>query len=239
MKQIIPLFNREFAGYFRSPIAYVLLIVFLLVLIGMTWFLGGFFQNRDANLERMFIFIPWIFMVFIPAVGMRLWAEEKKTGTCELLFTLPVSVGEAVIAKYLAAWAFIGLALVLTFPMPLTIEYLGDPDWGPIFTGYFGAFLMAGAFLGIASLASALTRNQVIAFVLAKIVCVILVISGYSAFGNFIGWMPVWLVDALANFSVTTHFEPLKNGLMTLKDILFFVSVAGFGLILNVIVLSR
>ncbi len=239
MSAILSIFKREFLSYFRSSLAYVFLIVFILLSISLTWFVGSFFKSDDANLNRFFVFLPWVFAIFTPAVGMRLWAEERKTGTWELLLTLPVSVTQAVVGKFLAGWAFITLALFSTFTMPASVAYLGDPDWGPIISGYFGAILMAGAYLSICSLTSALTKSQVIAFVLGFIICLLLVLSGWSIFSELFSGLPVAIVDAISNFSFITHYESMMRGLITIKDILFFVSLIIFSLILNIVVLER
>ena len=241
MHKVLTLFKREFFGYFRSPVAYVFLGVFLIASIGLPWFLGGFFESNDASLQRFFVFMPWVFLFLIPAVGMRLWAEEKRSGTWELLFTLPISTTQAVVGKFLAGWVFVMLALALTFTMPLTIAYLGSPDWGPVFTGYLGSILMAGSYLSICSLTSSLTKNQVISFVLSLGACLVLVLLGWSVFDDFMLALnlPVMLVDVLANFSFTTHFDPFTKGLITLKDFVFFVSLTVFSLAVNVIILER
>ena len=241
MKAIFTVFKREFFGYFRSPVAYVFLIIFLVAAIGLTWFLGGFFDTNNASLTRFFMFQPWIFLFLIPAVGMRLWAEEKRSGTWELLFTLPLSVTQAVFGKFLAGWAFLSLAVLLSFTMPLTVAYLGDPDWGPIFSGYFGSILMAGTYLSICSLTSALTKNQVISFVLSVFACLVLVFLGWSVFNDLMvsAHFPVWMVDAFSNFSFIPHFDPMVRGLVTLRDIIFFLSLGAFSLFVNVLVLER
>ena len=241
-KQILfALFKREFMSYFRSPVAYVFLAVFLVASVSLTWFIGGFFDSNDASMHLFFDALPWVYLFLIPSVGMRLWAEEKRSGTWELLFTYPVDVSLAVIAKFLAGWAFISLALVFTVTMPITVAYLGEPDWGPIFTGYLAAILMAGAYLGICSLASALTQNQVISFVISFIVCLGLVLLGWSVFNDFLnmmGW-PVAAVDFIANLGFIPHFEPMTKGLVTMGDLLFFFSLIGITLWLNTIVLER
>lgn len=241
MNLTLAIFKREFLGYFRSPVAYVFLAVFLMAAVGLPWFLGGFFESNQASLDTFFFFLPWVFLFLIPAAGMRLWSEEKRSGTWELLFTLPISVFQAVIGKFLAGWAFIALALLLTLAMPATVAYLGDPDWGPIAGGYFGAVLMAGGYLAICSAASALTKNQVIAFVMSVVACLALVLLGWSVFNElmFALSLPVGLVDGLSNFSFITHFEPMGKGLIQLKDLLFFLSLIGFCLCLNVLVLER
>lgn len=241
MKSILTICHREFCGYFRSPVAYVFLAAYLTLTIGLTWFVTKWFDRGEANLTAFFMFVPWLFAIFIPAVGMRLWAEERRSGTWELLFTLPITIGQAVVGKFLAGWLFITLAILLTFPMPLTAAYLGDPDWGPIFSSYLGAIMMAGAYLGICSFTSSLTKNQVISFVIGACLCLLLVLLGYSPFNQLLislHW-PIWLVDAISNFSFTPHFEMLTKGLVTLKAVIFFGGLTIFTLGLNVLVLER
>jgi ABC-2 type transport system permease protein len=240
MSQITPLFKREFLGYFRSPVAYVFLVVFLLATVGLAFFAGGFYRNNEASLHTYFVFHPWLFLFLVPAAGMRLWSEEKRTGTIELLFTLPVTTLEAILGKFLAAWAFLALAILLSFPLALTAAWLGDPDWGVIASSYVGSILMAGAYLGVCSLTSAFTKNQVISFVLSVMVCFILVLLGSSIFnGAMSAVFPIWLVDLIANFSFTTHFEPFMKGIVDPKDVVFFLSLTGFVLFLNLLVLQR
>lgn len=234
-------FKREFLSFFRSPVAYVFLAAFLIAAITLTWYPGQFFDSNNASLEGFFTFIPWIFLILIPASGMRLWAEERRAGTWELLFTMPLSVGQAVLGKFLAGWAFVSLAILLTFTLPVTASFLGDPDWGPIFTGYFGSILMAGAYLSVCSLTSAFTKNQVISFVISFVICMVLVFLGFSMLNEAmleLGW-PVWLVDSIANFSFITHFEPMQQGLIAVRDVLFFFALMAFCLALNVVVLER
>jgi ABC-2 type transport system permease protein len=241
MSAFAPIFKREFLGYFRTPIAYVFLTVFLVLSVGLTWYIGGFFESNDASLGRFFPFLPWVYLFLIPAVGMRLWSEEKRSGTWELLLTYPVTKEAAVLGKFMAGWAFIALAVTGAFPLALTVAWLGDPDWGPILAGYVGALLMAGAYLSVCAFVSALTRNQVIAFVLSLVLCLVLVFLGWSVFNDLllgIG-LPVWLVDGLANFSFVTHFEYFARGLVTLSDLLFFLILGAVMLALNVIVLER
>jgi ABC-2 type transport system permease protein len=240
MSQVVPVFKREFLGYFRSPVAYVFLISFLVLSVGLAWFVGNFFQANLASLESYFVFLPWIFVVIVPAAGMRLWSEEKRTGTLELLFTLPITPLAAVLGKYLAAWTFLALAIVLSFPMAITVGFLGSPDWGVIVSSYLGSILMAGAYLGVCSLTSALTKNQVISFVVSLLICLVLVFLGWSVFGGILGAVfPVWLVDLLSNFSFTTHFNAFTKGIIDPKDVMFFLSLAGFTLFLNVLALER
>jgi ABC-2 type transport system permease protein len=240
MSQITPVLKREFLGYFRSPVAYVFLIVFLMASVGLAFFIGGFFKANLASLESFFTFHPWLFLFLIPAVGMRLWSEEKRTGTVELLFTLPVTTLEAVLGKFFAAWAFLTVAILLSFPMVITLAYLGHPDWGVVASSYTGSILMAGAYLGVCSLTSALTKNQVISFVLSVLACLILLFLGWSVFnGALQAILPVWAVDLVANFSFITHFNAFIKGIIDPKDIVFFLSLTGFTLFLNVVALER
>ena len=242
MRQIGPIFKREFLGYFRSPVAYVFLIVFLVASVGLAFFAGGFFKAGLATLESYFYFHPWLFLFLVPAAGMRLWSEEKRAGTVELLFTLPITTLEAVIGKFLAAWAFLAIAILLSFPMALTLGYLGNPDWGVIISGYAGSILMAAGYLGVCSLMSALTKNQVISFVLSVFTCVILVLLGTSMFSGFLtGFLnlPVAITDLVANFSFLTHFDAFAKGIIDPKDVIFFLSLTGLTLFLNVVVLER
>lgn len=240
MSQIKPIFKREFLGYFRSPVAYVFLVAFLVASVSLSFFVGGFFKADLASLDSYFFLYPWLFLFLIPAIGMRLWSEEKRLGTIELLFTLPVTTLDAVLGKFLAGWAFLTLAILLSFPMALTVAYLGSPDWGVIGTSYLGSVLMAGAYLGVCSLASALTKNQVISFVVGVLTCVVLLFLGWSVFSPVLNSVfPVWLVDILSNFSFITHFSPFMKGLVDLKDVMFFLSLIGFTLSINVVALER
>ncbi len=240
MSQIAPVFKREFLGYFRSPVAYVFLIVFLVASVGLAFFVGGFFKANQASLQSFFVFHPWLYLFLIPAVGMRLWAEERRGGTIELLFTLPLTTLEAVLGKFFAAWAFLVLALVLTFPLALTVGWLGDPDWGVIVAGYLGSALMAGAYLAICSVLSSLTKNQVIAFVLGVVVNLALVFLGWSVFNGVLsGFLPVPAVDFIANLGFIPHFDALSKGIIDPRDLAYFGSVMALALTINVVVLER
>lgn len=240
MSRVASIFKREFGGYFRTPVAYVFLVVFLMLSVGLAFFVGQFFDSNVASLESYFSFHPWLFIFFAAAVGMRLWAEEKKNGTIELLFTLPITPLDAVLGKFLAAWAFLSIAILLSFPMAITIGFLGSPDWGVVITSYFGSILMAGSFLAVSSLTSAFTRNQVISFVVSVCVNLVLVLMGWSIFNGAMGRvMPQWLVDTISNFSTMPHFEPFTKGMVDLKDVVFFLSLTVFCLFLNVVALER
>jgi len=238
--QIAPVFKREFLGYFRSPVAYVFLVVFLVASVSLGFFVGQFFKANLASLERYFVFYPWLFLFLIPAAGMRLWSEEKRSGTIELLFTLPITTVSAVLGKFLAAWLFLTLAILLSFPMAITVGYLGSPDWGVVATSYLGSILMAGAYLGVCSLMSALTKSQVISFVLSVLACFVLLCLGWNVFSGLLtSVLPVPVADALANFSFITHFDPFTKGIVDLKDVVFFLSLTGFTLFLNVAALEK
>jgi ABC-2 type transport system permease protein len=240
MKHALPIIRRELMAYFRSPVAYVFIIIFLISTTGTTWYLGNFFQSNEASLELFFFFHPWLYLFLIPAVGMRLWAEERRTGTIEILLTLPVSLSTVVLSKFLAAWIFIGVALLLTFPMVLTTYYLGQPDGGVMLAGYLGSFLMAGAYLAISSFTSSLTKNQVISFILSFLVCLILVLLGWGVLTRtLVEIFPVWLADLITQFSFTTHFDGLRRGLVDLRDVIYFLSIIAFMLLANVLVLDN
>lgn len=239
MNQVMNIFRREFAGYFATPVAYVFIVIFLIVANWFTFYFGGFFEANQADLQAFFRFHPWLYLFLVPAISMRLWAEERKSGTIELLLTLPVSMLQAVVGKFLAAWAFTSLALALTFPLWITVNYLGDPDNGVIFAGYIGSLLMAGGFLAIGSCISALTRNQVVAFILSVAVSFVFLVTGYNAVLDVIsGWMPRIIVDAIASFSFLTHFSSIAKGVLDLRDLLFFAMIIAFGLMANAVVID-
>jgi ABC-2 type transport system permease protein len=232
-------FRREFTAYFATPLAYVFIVIFLVLAGAVTFFLGNFFGRGQADLEPFFMFHPWLYLFLIPAIGMRLWAEERKSGTIELLLSLPISLTGAVIAKYLAAWAFAGVALALTFPFWLTVNYLGSPDNGAILAGYAGSFVLAGAYLAIGVSLSALTRNQVIAFVVACAVCFIFTVSGTAVVLNFFsGWAPRLMVETIASFSFMTHYQAITRGVIDLRDVVFFGSLIAFCLYANVVLVE-
>jgi len=239
MSRVLPLIKREFLGYFRSPVGYVFIVIFLLASVGCTFFLGGFYQSNQAGLDVFFAFLPWLYLVLVPAVGMRLWSEERKAGTIELLLTLPIDLKEAVIAKFLAGWAFIAVALALTFPLVLTVNYLGSPDNGVIFAGYLGSFLMAGAYLAITCFTSALSKNQVISFILAVVVCFVLVLLGWGVFSNFMAdFLPAALTDFITSLGFISHFQSISRGLLDSRDLLYFFSVIAIALGLNIVFLQ-
>ncbi|HLD65494.1 MAG TPA: ABC transporter permease subunit [Pseudomonas sp.] len=239
MKQLPVLFKRELASYFATPLAYVFILIFLVLSGVFTFYLGGFYESGQANLQPFFNFHPWLYLFLIPAVAMRLWAEERKSGSIELLMTLPITRSEAVLGKFLAAWAFAGLALLLTFPMVLTVNYLGEPDNGAIVTGYIGSWLLAGAYLAIGSCLSALAKNQVIAFILAVSVCFLFIVSGMPlVLDAFSGWAPQWLVDAVASLSFLIRFDAISKGVIDLRDLLYFITLIAAWLAATAVVID-
>jgi ABC-2 type transport system permease protein len=231
MRVIWTIAKRELCGYFTSPVAYVFLVIFLLLTGFFTFTAGNFFERGEASLAAFFGWHPWIYLVLVPAVGMRLWAEERRSGTLELLLTMPVATWQAIVAKFLASWAFLALALALTFPAILTVNVLGDPDNGIIAAGYVGSFLLAGAYLSVSCMTSAMTRNQVVAFILAVVVCLFLVLAGFNPVTDLMTrWASPAVVDTVAAFSVVTHYDAFQRGVIDSRDTLFFLSVIGFAL---------
>lgn len=232
MKETLAIFKRELAGYFATPLAFVFMIIFLFCVGGFTFYLGGHFEGGQANLKGFFQFHPWLYLFLIPAIAMRLWAEERRSGTIELLLSLPIPLWSAVLGKFLAAWVFAGLSLSLTFPMWLTVSYLGDPDHGVILAGYVGSFFLAGAYLAIGSCISATTRNQVIAFVVSVAVCFLFTVSGLPIVTDFVAvWAPQAVLTTIASFSFLTHFEAITEGVIDLRDIIYFTSLIGVWLV--------
>ena len=238
MSVIGALFRRELQSYFATPVAYVFIVIFLVLMGTFTFYLGNFYERGQADLGPFFIFHPWLYLLLVPAIAMRLWAEERKTGSIELLMTLPITPWQAVLGKYLAAWAFTGVALLLTFPIWITVNYLGDPDNGAIVAAYIGSFLMAGGFLAIGACLSATTPNQVIAFVITVVVCFIFLVSGFPMVLDFFtSWAPQILVDGIASLSFLTHFESISKGVIDLRDLIYFSFLILAFLYANTIVL--
>lgn len=232
--------KRELKGYFSTPVAYVFLVIFLFFAGYLAFNQGRFFDTRQADMRAFFSFMPLLFVFMVPCTAMRLWSEERKSGSIELLLTLPITIPQAVMGKFIAAWVFLGIALLLTLPMPLTVAYLGDPDVGLIITGYIGSFLMAGGFLAIGSFFSALSKNQVISFILAVVACGILVYAGMPTTINYLsGYLPGGLVEAIEMFSIQTHFDSMNRGVLEFKDITFFVVLIIGWLAANSIILAE
>ena len=231
MKPVWTLVKRELGGYFTSPVAYVFLVIFLLLTGFFTFTAGSFFERGEASLAAFFGWHPWLFLVLVPAVGMRVWAEERRSGTIELLLTLPIAPWQAIVAKFLASWAFLAVALVLTFPAVVTVNLLGTPDNGIIAAGYLGSLLLAGAYLAITCMTSAMTRNQVVALILSVVICLFLILAGFNPVTDLLArWASPALVDTIAAFSVVTHFDGFQRGVIDARDFVFFLSVIAFAL---------
>ncbi|MBX6325352.1 MAG: ABC transporter permease [Chthoniobacterales bacterium] len=235
---VIAIAKRELNGYFSSPIAFVFIVIFLLLAGFFTFMVGGFFENGEASLEPFFVWLPWLYLFLVPAVGMRMWSEERRLGTIELLLTMPIAAWQAILGKFLASWLVIALAMLLTFPFVMTVNYLGHPDNGVIFAGYIGSLLMAGAYLAVSAMTSALTRNQVVSFILSVVLLLFLILAGWSPVTNLLGeWAPAWLVSTISAFSMMTHFTSIQNGVIDSRDILFFLSVMVFALFTTSVIL--
>lgn len=239
MSGIMAVMRRELRSYFATPVAYVFIVIFLMLASAFTFYLGNFYERGQADLAPFFTFHPWLYLFLVPALSMRLWAEERKSGSIELLMTLPIEVWQSVVGKYLAAWAFTALAIALTFPMWITVNYLGSPDNGVILAAYVGSVLMAGGFLAVGSCISAATKNQVIAFILSVVACFVLLLAGYSlVLDVFSSWAPQPVVDAVASLSFLTHFESISKGVIDLRDLVYFALLIGAALYANTIVLQ-
>ena len=223
--------KRELAGYFVSPVAYVFLVIFLMLAGFFTFTIGNFFERAEASLISFFTWHPWLYLFLVPAVGMRLWSEERRLGTMELLLTMPVTSWQAIVGKFLASWIFLGIALALTFPVIITVNWLGDPDNGIIASGYVGSLMLSGAYLAVSSMTSAMTRNQVVSFILSVVICLFLILAGYTPVTDLLTkWANPAFVQVIASFSVMTHFEAFQRGVLDARDFLFFGSLIGFAL---------
>ena len=231
MRIIRTIVKRELASYFNSPVAYVFLVIFLLLTGFFTFTAGNFFERGEASLAAFFGWHPWVYLVLVPAVGMRLWAEERRSGTMELLLTMPVAPWQAIFAKFLASWLFLAVALALTFPTVITVNVLGEPDNGMVAAGYLGSFLLAGAYLAISCMTSAMTRNQVVAFIVSVVLCLFLILAGFTPVTDLlVRWASPAVVDTVAAFSVVTHFDGFQRGVIDTRNLFFFLSVIGFAL---------
>ena len=240
MNNAMTIAKRELASYFASPVAYVFLVIFLVLTGFFTFMMGNFFARNDASLLSFFVWHPWLYMLLVPAVGMRLWSEEQRMGTLELLFTMPITPAQAIWGKFIAGWIFLGVALLLTLPMVFTVYYLGEPDGGPMLTGYLGSFLMAGCYLAISGMTSALTRNQVISFITSVVICLLLVLAGYPPVTNvLLKWgAPNALVEFAAGLSVVFHFESMQRGVLDIRDLIYFLSLIAFAIFTTGVVLK-
>lgn len=233
------IFRRELYSYFSTPIAYVFIVIFLFISGIFSFYLGNFFSRGQADLQAFFMFHPWLYLFLIPALSMRLWAEERKSGSIELLLTLPITLTTAVLGKFLAAWAFTAISVLLTFPMWITVNYLGNADNMVIFAGYLGSLLMAGAFLAIGSCLSAITKNQVIAFIITLVVCLAFILSGFPLVLDFFSsWAPNVIVNTISSFSFLTHFDSITKGVIDIRNLIYFASLIAFWLFANVVLLE-
>ena len=240
IRHICTIAKRELTGYFASPVAYVVIVIFLLLMGFFTFMLGQFFPRGEASLSNSFFrWHPWLYLFLVPAVGMRLWAEERRQGTLELLLTMPITAWQAIVGKFLASWLFLIIALVLTFPVVITISYLGDPDGGAVFRGYVGSALLAGAYLAVTCFTSALTRNQVISFILSVVICFFLILCGWEPVTDMLVNFSPKLTALVASFSVMPHFAGFQKGVIDSRDLLFFLSVIGFSLFANGVVIRN
>ncbi|MGV6852469.1 MAG: ABC transporter permease [bacterium] len=239
MNMIKAIFKRELHSYFATPVGYVFILIFLILSGAFTFYLGGFYERGQADLTPFFSFHAWLYLFLVPAVSMRLWAEERKNGSIELLLTLPITLWQAVAGKFLAAWAFIGIALLLTFPIWISVNYLGEPDNGVILSGYIGSMLMAGGFLAIGECISATTRNQVVAFIISIAICFVFLLSGLDmVLEVFRGWAPQALIDTIASLSFMTHFNNMSKGVLELRDLIYFALVIGTFLYATTIIID-
>ena len=232
--------RRELAGYFATPVAYVFIVIFLALVSALTFFMGGFFDRGQADLSAFFQFHAWVYMLLIPAITMRMWAEERRSGTIELLMTLPLSLSQMVLGRYLAAVVFTAISLALTFPLWITVNYLGEPDNGAILAGYLGSLLMASGFLAVGAFISALTKNQVVAFVMTAAACFVLIASGAPiVLSFFAGWAPKAMVDFIASLSFLAHFTDISKGVLDLRDVVYFLSLIAAFLFANAVAVER
>lgn len=239
MNAVAAVLRRELKSYFLTPVAYVFMLIFLVLASAFTFYLGNFYERGQADLSSFFTWHPWLFLFLVPALSMRLWAEERKSGSIELLMTLPLEIWQAVLGKFLAAWAFTCLAIALTFPIWITVNYLGDPDNGVILAAYLGSGLMAGGFLAVGSCISATTKNQVIAFILSVTACVLLLLAGFPlVLEVFSAWAPQAIVDGIASLSFLTHFQSISRGVIDLRDLVYFLLLIAACLYANTLVLA-
>ncbi len=239
MRNTLIIARRELGGYFATPVATVFIVIFLILQGALTFNLGDFFDRGQADLNPFFTFIPWVFLLLVPAITMRLWAEERRLGTIELLLTLPITQAQAVLGKFLAAWAFCAIALLLTFPFVITVNILGSPDNGVIVSGYVGSLLLAGAFLSVGAALSAVTKNQVIAFVLAVAVCFVFAVASYSVVTDFLSRNTPVLADIARRIAIIDRFQDFTRGVVSVRDLIYFASFIGFWLFVNAVLVDQ
>lgn len=239
MQPVVIIIKKELRGYACSPLAFIFLTIFLAFQMGFTFILGRFYESNQASLDIFFGFQPWLYLFLIPAIGMRLWAEERSGGTIETIATLPLGMASVIAGKFLASWLFVLAALTLTFPIVITVYYLGAPDPGPILSGYLMSWLMAGAFLAVTCFTSSLTRNQVISFVLSVIICFVFLLIGFGVFHEYLEFLPVGLLDFLSALGFIPHFQKAVRGVIDLRDVVYFMSIIIFFLVMNAAVLEK
>ena len=240
LASVLAITKRETVSYFSSPVAYVFLVIFLLLTGFFTFTVGNFFERGEASMAAFFAWHPWLYLVLVPAIGMRLWSEERRSGTIEFLLTMPINPWEAIVGKFLSSWLFLAIGLALTFPVVLTVNWLGNPDNGQIAAGYLGSFFLAGAYLAIAGMTSALTRNQVVAFILAVVLCLFLILAGFNPVTDLLTrWASPAVIETVAAFSVMTHFDGFQKGVIDSRDLLFFLSVTGFALFATALIIRN
>jgi ABC-2 type transport system permease protein len=238
LRHIWTIAKREISGYFASPVAYVFIVIFLLLSGFLTFMVAGFFERGQANLLPFFAWHPWLYLFLVPAVGMRMWSEERRLGTIELLLTMPITPWQAILGKFLASWLVLALSLALTFPIVLTVNYLGNPDNGVIFASYIGSLLLSGTYLSISAMTSAVTRNQVVSFILSLVICLFLILAGWPPVTDLLTqWASTGVVETIAGFSVMTHFDSIQKGVIDLRDVVFFLSVIVFSLFTTSVIL--
>jgi len=239
-RNTLAVFKRELTSYFESPVAYVFIVSFLLLAGFLTFSVTRFYERMVADLQPFFFWHPWVYLLLVPASTMGLWAEERRSGTIELLLTMPITTVQAILGKFFAAWAFIALSLALTFPIVATACYLGNPDLGVIFAGYLGSLLLAGAYVAVGMLASSMTRSQVISFVISLLVCLLLLLAGWPpVIDFFVRWAPNWLVEGIAGFGFMPHFESIQRGVIDIRDIIYYVSVMVFMIFATNVVINN
>jgi len=237
---IMAIIKRELYTYFNSPVAYVFIVIFLGLTGFFTFMINNFFEINEASLSGFFQWHPWLYLFLVPAAGMHLWADERRLGTLELFFTMPVTYAQAIAGKFIAAWIFLTIALLLTFPIVATVVYLGKPDYGVIICGYLGSMLLAGSYLAITGMTSAITRSQVISFIISVVICLFLILAGWPPVTDMlVTWAPVQLVDIVSAFSVMPHFSNIQRGVIDFRDIVYFISIILFCLMTTGIILKN
>lgn len=239
MRAVWTITKRELASFFITPVGYIFIAIFLSLSGVFTFMFGNLYERGEADLLPFFNFHPWLYLFLVPAIAMRTWAEEFKSGTIELLMTLPLSTFSIVVGKFLAAWGVLAVCLILSIPLWITVNYLGTPDNGVILASYLGSWLMSGAFLALSMIMSALTKNQVVAFILSIVLCFFFVLTGSPLVINlFSNWAPNWIIDTVSNFSFLTHFQDIAKGMIYANNLVFFVATILLCLFANKLIID-